>query len=63
MAKIKEVNKKERGKALTLFLIMFPSLLIAGNYGSLAVNLFIKICLIFYQFVILKRWLDEYYEW
>lgn len=68
MAKQKiEIEEREetpgrRGKTLTLFLIMFPSLLIAGDYGSFGVNLAIKAALIFYQFVLLKAFLEDYYK-
>jgi hypothetical protein len=60
-----EPTKETSREILTLFLILFPSLLIAGNYSPLgfAGNLFLKAALIFYQFVVLKRVLDEYYKY
>jgi hypothetical protein len=59
---LQEVKKKDR-TALTLFLIMFPSILIAGDFGlDFPANLALKGALIFYQFVILKRFLDDYYK-
>lgn len=47
---------------LTLFLILFPSILIAGDYGSFGINLVLKAALIFYQFVILKVFISDYYK-
>lgn len=49
-------------KMLTLFLIMFPSILIAGDYGSFLANATVKAALIFYQFVLLKAFLESYYK-
>lgn len=63
---MKEDNTKREGfgkEVLTLFLMMFPSLLIAGDYGSLMTNLTIKGALIFYQFVVIKAVLDDYYKY
>ena len=54
-------GRKDR-KMLTLFLILFPSVLIAGDYGNFTVNLVIKAALIFYQFVLLKSFLEDYYK-
>ena len=58
----KEEPKKKNKQILTFFLVMFPSLLLSGDYGSLAVNLVLKAALLFYQFVILKAFLDDYYR-
>lgn len=55
-------SKTPDRKMLTMFLIMFPSILLAGNYGSLIVNVSIKAALIFYQFVLLKSFLESYYR-
>jgi len=59
-------NKKDAETSrtvLTLFIIIFPSLLIAGDYGlTFMGNIILKGSLIFYQFIILKRFLDDYYK-
>ena len=56
-------DKKISRKHLTLFLIMFPSLLIAGDYAiSSASSILLKGLLIFYQLVLLKSFLDDYYK-
>lgn len=57
-----EKPMKTNRKMLTLFLIIFPSIIIAGNYGSFVTNLAIKTALIFYQFVLLKSFLENYYK-
>lgn len=63
---IKEEHQNKTGiqdkRILTLFLVLFPSIIIAANWGiSLMANIALKAMLIFYQFVILKVFLDNYY--
>ena len=48
----------------TLFIALFPSVLLAGDYGmGYAASLLLKGSLIFFQFVILKNILDDYYRY
>jgi hypothetical protein len=57
-------SKKKNKRILTLFILLFPSLLLAGDYGfSFAANLILKGALVFYQFVICKNVLDDYYSY
>jgi len=48
-------------KILTFFLIAFPTLLIIA-LGMLSNAWWAQILLAFYQFILLKQFLDNYYE-
>ena len=57
-------NKYSGRMVRTLFIALFPSILIAGDYGmSYGASLLLKGSLIFFQFVILKNILDDYYRY
>jgi hypothetical protein len=53
-----EVNKK----VLTFFLIGFPTILIIALLMLIPDTWWASILLAFYQFVLLKQFLDNYYE-
>lgn len=57
-------DKKVGGSRLrTLFLIMIPSILIAGDFGgSLFSKIALDLLLLFYQYVVLKSFIDHYYN-
>lgn len=55
----KKTVEKDK-KILTMFFLMFPSLLIAVMPNDIWGNV-IKFLLIFYQLVIVKNLLDDYY--
>jgi len=62
MVKTKQDEPKVDKKILTFFLIAFPTLLIIA-LGMLNPNAWwAQILLAFYQFVLLKQFLDNYYE-
>ena len=57
------MTDKTKGKdksILAMFLVMFPSLMIAVMPGDLWGNV-VKFLLLFYQMVIVKNLLDDYY--
>ena len=60
------VEKKQKSvdkKILTFFLIAFPTILIiALGMLSPATTWWAQIFLAFYQFILLKQFLDNYYE-
>lgn len=49
-------------KILTFFLIAFPTLLIILLGAWVKDSWFIQIALALYQFILLKQYLDNYYE-
>jgi hypothetical protein len=52
-------------QVLTLFVLFFPTLIITAVPNSISGNwlpLVIKILLAFYQFVVLKNFIDTYYS-
>ena len=58
-------NTQSNGKLVrTLFILMFPSVLIAGDYGmSFGANILLKGSLIFFQYIVIKTVLDDYYRY
>jgi len=60
----KEKPKRVDKKMLTFFLITFPTLLIIvlANIGNQSWGWIIEIALAVYQFILLKQFLDNYYE-
>jgi len=60
MEKVKQ--KKVDKKILTFFLISFPTLLIIALSMITPSAWWAQILLAFYQFVLLKQFLDNYYE-
>ena len=60
--KERQDKKSNNRQALTTFLILFPSVLIAGDYGTFITNIAIKAGLIFYQAVVLQSFLRSYYK-
>jgi len=61
--KKKEVSVDERKKLLTLFMLFFPSILIVLVPEMLIwwMPIVFKFLLLFYQFIILKNFIDKYY--
>ena len=60
--KTKEKSQQVDKKILTFFLIAFPTLLIIA-LGMLSKDgWWAQILLAFYQFILLKQFLDNYYE-
>jgi len=58
----KQETKKVDKKMLTFFLIAFPTILVIA-LGMLSTGTWwAQILLAFYQFVLLKQFLDNYYE-
>lgn len=55
-------GQKSNKKVLTMFLILFPSLLLTADFGGVLRNLGIKLALIFYQYVLLSNFLKDYYK-
>ena len=62
MAKKNEVKKpvKKNQAILTAFIMIFPVLILAmvGMVGDIV----IRICLFFYEAILLKNFIDDYYE-
>ena len=57
------VSREKKKEVLTLFLMLFPSLIITGlvtGFAVLSLSI-IAIALFFYQAVIIKNFLDDYY--
>ncbi len=62
--KSKEVEKKPKTKnqvVLTAFILIFPVLLLAV-VGMEMPNWFLQICLFFYEAVLIKNFIDDYYK-
>lgn len=61
--KKKEVSVDEKKKLLTLFMLFFPSILIVlvPDMSIWWMPIVFKFLLLFYQFVILKNFIDKYY--
>jgi len=59
--KNKKENKKADRKVLTFFLLAFPTLLIIAMGSFFPDSWLIQILLAFYQFILLKQVLDDYY--
>lgn len=60
-----KVSGEDRQKVLSFFMLGFPSLLIAaiGIAGRDDLfSAFLSILLVFYQLVVLKQFIDRYYE-
>ena len=60
--KTKKESKKVDKKILTFFLIAFPTLLIIALSILYPGTWLVQILIAFYQFVLLKQYLDNYYE-
>lgn len=58
----KKQTQKVDKKMLTFFLISFPTLLIIALSMLTPSGWWAQILLAFYQFVLLKQFLDNYYE-
>jgi hypothetical protein len=63
MAKEPKPKPKKDRKVLTLFIMIIPSLLIAltSTITSVLVRISFQIILLFFQIVLLKNLLDDYY--
>ena len=60
----KEQKKKDR-KTLTFFIIMFPgviAIIVASMAGIDFLSSLLQIVLLFFQAVLLKQFLDDYYD-
>ena len=60
--KTKKESKKVDKKILTFFLIAFPTLLVIALGILYPGTWLVQILIAFYQFVLLKQYLDNYYE-
>lgn len=58
----KEIDTLEKNKMLSFFLIAFPTLLIIGILRISPKAWWVTIILAIYQFVLLKQFVDKYYE-
>lgn len=60
-----EVEKKKNNKkVLSFFLIMLPSLILAGDYGlSFFPNLALKGLILLLQYIVVKNLLEDYYSY
>jgi len=69
MTKEKEelIERDIKPKMLTLFILFFPSILIAIIPSEIGMNyimsIVIKALLVFYQFVVLKNFVDKHYNY
>ena len=60
----KEVDVDMKKKALTLFILFFPTLIIAllpSSSGPFWLMAIIKFLVVFYQLVVLKNFVDTHY--
>ena len=63
-----KVDEEKERKMLSYFVLFFPTLLIAGIpsgptwIGLVSQGLVLKLLLAFYQFVVLKRFIDLHYD-
>ena len=60
-----EAWAEERKATNTAFILMFPALILAGMAGLWAATLYAKflvIALAFYQFLMLKKFIQDYYK-
>ena len=62
MVRKNKISKKVDKKMLTFFLIAFPTLMIIALSRLNQSIWWAQILLAFYQFVLLKQFLDNYYE-
>lgn len=58
----KPKKKKVDKKMLTFFLIAFPTLLVIALGMLVPRSWWAQVLLAFYQFILLKQFLDDYYE-
>lgn len=62
----KQIEKPKRKDMLTLFILFFPTVLVAMMpripIMAFDMSIVIKTLLCFYQFVIIKNFVDDYYE-
>jgi len=59
---MKTIQEKKKD-ILMILIILFPSVLIAGTAGieSEGIGLSLRVLLIFYQFILVKNFVDDYY--
>jgi len=62
MVKGKSIEKRLDKKVLTFFLIAFPTLMIIALGMFYEDAWWVQILLAVYQFILLKQFLDNYYE-
>jgi len=66
MEKKKEVSRDTKRKNLTFFTLMFPSLLLAmipeSINGSVLYSLALKIMVVFFQYFLLKNFIESVYD-
>lgn len=63
---MKQVTEKKKDRRIqTLFITMFPVLLIAlvSNVTTGLSRVMLQIAIIFFQFVVIKNILDDYYKY
>lgn len=59
--KEKEVDKTTKKRMLTLFMLAFPTLILAGISGNDWMMITIRILIGIYQIIIIKNFIDEFY--
>jgi len=58
-----EDEKEEKKNFFAIFLLFFPTLIIAGMpiMESFVISFALKLLLAFYQFIVIKNFVDKYY--
>jgi len=64
MKKITEDKKEQRKFMLSLLIMFFPSLLIAmtSAISNIVLRLMFQIPLLFFQFILIRNFVSDYYE-
>jgi len=64
MEKVKTENRKDAKATSTAFILMFPALILAGLavfYAPLGISV-VAVCLAIYQFLMIKKFIEDYYK-
>lgn len=60
-----EEHKDEKRNFFAYFLLFFPTLIVAaipeGIGGNIWISFILKLLLVFYQFIVVKNFVDKYY--
>jgi len=61
----KETNKEEKQNFFAIFLLFFPTIIVAAVPSSIGNSIWIaftlKLLVAFYQFIVVKNFVDKYY--
>ena len=55
------MSNEEPRKVMSLFLLFFPILILAAIPGQSWIYMSIKVMLVFYEFIVIKNFVDRYY--